>query len=221
MDLGRYLVRELGIEDGVDTLGRWMAHHLAELIDHAENAETVTGRAKARKQAVATILKVWEHRKSLPGKAYPLTPYEDVMAVLARLHPGNNPFRYPSLGTGARKEQLAADLFDNLTRLVIALLLMKLSPAIWSTKLDATVIKALNKQEQYILVSLNQWGGLLISTDENGHRPRRHKKLSPPAEVNLDEVASQLIDNIMESLVELRRENQAPHSEPHVSSTLS
>jgi hypothetical protein len=34
-------VRELGFEDGVDTLGRWMAHHLAELIDKAENGATV------------------------------------------------------------------------------------------------------------------------------------------------------------------------------------
>jgi hypothetical protein len=62
LGLGRHLVRELGFEDGVDTLGRWMAHHLAELIDKAENGVCATERVEARKSATETILKVWEHR---------------------------------------------------------------------------------------------------------------------------------------------------------------
>ena len=39
LDLGRALVDELGLDPGVDTLGRWMAHHIAELIEEAETAK--------------------------------------------------------------------------------------------------------------------------------------------------------------------------------------
>ena len=43
-ELGQHLVRELGFEDRGETLGRWMAHHLAELLDQAENAKTAAER---------------------------------------------------------------------------------------------------------------------------------------------------------------------------------
>ena len=85
--LGRHLVRELGFDDQRDTLGRWMAHHLAELINKAENGATGTERVRARKNATETILKIWEHRASLPGNAYPLAPYKDILKVLDRLRP--------------------------------------------------------------------------------------------------------------------------------------
>ena len=58
LELGRHLVRELGFEDGVDTLGRWMSHHVAELIDKAENGVTAAERVRARKLATETILKL-------------------------------------------------------------------------------------------------------------------------------------------------------------------
>ena len=34
--LGRRIVDELGLEKGVDTLARWMAHYIAELIEKVE-----------------------------------------------------------------------------------------------------------------------------------------------------------------------------------------
>jgi hypothetical protein len=50
--LGRHLVAELQLEQSVDTLGRWLAHHVAELIARAEAAEDATGRASALTDAV-------------------------------------------------------------------------------------------------------------------------------------------------------------------------
>lgn len=82
LGLGRHLVRELGFEDGVDTLGRWMAYHLAELIDQAENGVTAAERSRARENATEVIVKLWEHRASLPGKAYPLAPFKEVLRIL-------------------------------------------------------------------------------------------------------------------------------------------
>ena len=37
--LGARIVRELELEPSVDTLGRWMAHHLAEVMQEVESAE--------------------------------------------------------------------------------------------------------------------------------------------------------------------------------------
>ena len=93
LGLGRHLVRELDFDDG-DTLGRWMAHHLAELIHEAENGANGEIRSKVRKEATETILNIWRHRASLPGKAYPLALYKDVLQVLGRLRPTENPFPY-------------------------------------------------------------------------------------------------------------------------------
>ena len=43
INLGKSMVEELGLDPGVDTLARWMAHYVAEQIAIAENA---TGDAK-------------------------------------------------------------------------------------------------------------------------------------------------------------------------------
>ena len=89
LGLGQHLVRELGFEDSVDTLGRWMAHHVAELMDKAKNGPTKTERLTGGKDAVATILKIWKHRAFLPGVSYPLAKYPI-------------PYRYLAPGVGSK-----------------------------------------------------------------------------------------------------------------------
>ena len=44
VQLGKKLVEELALNNSVDTLGRWMAHHIAELIYDAENTTDDTVR---------------------------------------------------------------------------------------------------------------------------------------------------------------------------------
>jgi hypothetical protein len=207
LELGRHLVRELSYEDERDTLGRWMAHHLAELIDRAENGATATERLRARKNATETILKIWEYRASLPLNAYPLAPYKDVLKVLDRLRLNGNPFRHFGPPAETIRERLAGDLFDSLSRLIIALLLMKLSPEDESAKMDAAAIEALSETEQHVLRALQQWGELFTPTNENTERTRKSKK-GAAAKVNLDDAAIRLIDNITNTLVELRSELQ-------------
>ena len=208
LGLGRHLVCELGFEDGVDTLGRWMAHHLAELISEAENGSTAVRRTKARKEAVATILKIWDHRTSLPGKAYPLAPYRDVLRVIDRLQPDSNPFRYFGRHADNKKEQLAADLFDGLSRLIIALLLMKIASGEKSVEAHTSATEALSETEQHVLTALQQWGDLFESTANSAGRGRKSKKGRDRAKVNLGEAAIRFVDSITATLVELRSELQ-------------
>jgi hypothetical protein len=205
-------VRELGYEDQRDTLGRWMAHHLAELIDKAENGATATERLRARKNAMETTLKIWERRASLPGNAYPLAPYKDILKVLDRLRPGDNPFRYFG-PPETKREQLAADLFDGLSRLIIALWLMKLPPEEGATKVDTAAIEALSETERHVLTALQQWSELFVSTPKGSGRTRRGKK-GEVAKVNLDAAAVSLIESITTTLVELRSELQEAGGQP-------
>lgn len=204
LELGRYLVRELEFEDGVDTLGRWMAHHVAELIDRAENAPTETERLAARRDATETILKIWEHRASLPGGAYPLKAYQDAIGFLERLQPDRNPFVYFRRRHPESKDQIAADLFDSFSRLVIALLIMEIQSSAEFQTPEAAAIESLGEAEQHILRSLQQWSQMLIPVDQQLFSVEETE--SDPAEVNLNEAGVRIIDRISADLMLLREE---------------
>jgi len=208
LGLGRHLVRELGFEDGVDTLGRWMAHYLAELIGEAESGSTAVKRTKAHKEAVETILKIWDHRTSLPGKAYPLTQYKDVLKGIDRLQPDSNLLGYFGRYADNKRDQLAADLFNGFSRLIIALLLMKIAPGEKSVDVDPTVIEALSDKEMQVLTALQEWDKLFELTSKDTGRGRKSKKGSDRTKINLGEAAIRLVDSITATLVELRSELQ-------------
>ena len=211
LGLGQHLVRELDFENGADTLGRWMAHHLAALMDEAENGATAAVRSKARKDATETIIKIWEHRTSLPGKAYPLAPYKDALLVLERLRPTENPFSYFGRHGDSKRDQLSADLFDNLTRLVIALLLMKISAKDRDTNVDTAAFTALSETEVYLLTTIQQWGELFEPITKNSKRSGKSKEGINVVKVDLDEAAIKLIErmsiNFIDLLAELNHEN--------------
>ena len=61
--LGKKIVDELGLDQSVDTLGRWMAHDLAEKM---KDAEAATGGAREQKisECSDAILKLWAHLDS-------------------------------------------------------------------------------------------------------------------------------------------------------------
>lgn len=183
-----------------------MAHHLAELIHVAENGATLEERSKAQADATETILRIWEHRTILPGKAYPLAAYQAVLQVLERLRPDDNPFKYFGNHLEARREQYAAIIFDNLTRLIIALLLKRVPTDSGATDEVKVPVEALDETEQRIFQALQYWAELFNSADQKSTRAPRRRKSRSQSPVNLDEVAVQLIDNITETLSVLRSE---------------
>ncbi len=54
--MGDHIVQRLGLEKSVDTLGRWMAHRITELIERA-------GDERAKREATDLILRCWERRR--------------------------------------------------------------------------------------------------------------------------------------------------------------
>lgn len=93
MDLGRALVEELGPDRDVDTLSRWMAHYIAELIEAVESANDEDRPAKLAKCADA-ILKLWEHRHLLPDGKRPFEDWEPILKTLESLDPADDTPRY-------------------------------------------------------------------------------------------------------------------------------
>lgn len=182
-----------------------MAHYIAELIDRTEQASSVNERRRAQRSAAFVILRLWQHRATLPGrKIYPLRPYAAVLQMIERLQPRDNPFVLLQLRDERQVEQLASAVFDNLTRLVIALLLMNVPDEVGSDEVNPVAFEALDIEEQQIVTTIYQWSAL-FSPDLN--RPRRKKKQQTTREterVDLTQAATELIDQAMESLNELR-----------------
>ena len=93
LELGKRIVNELGMDDSVDTLGRWMAHHIAELIQAAESAE-VEDRPGRLAQCTDGILALWKHRSHLPNGKRPLEDFEPILRALESLDPSDDRPRY-------------------------------------------------------------------------------------------------------------------------------
>jgi hypothetical protein len=200
--LGQHLVRELNVDDRGDTLGRWMAHYIAELIAEVEKSTSKKERLAAQQRAMAAILRIWEHRESLPGYAYPLAKYDGLLSVLDRLRPDNNPFRFNQMRE-SKSDQAAAILFDHLTRLVMALLFMKID----SLKLpmsDAVAIDALDDDEKNVLNSFYAWVNFFAPAMKSS-RGRAHQKTEATREIDVRQVALELLIRIEKETAELRQ----------------
>lgn len=93
LELGRKLTKELGLDQSVDTLGRWMAHYIAELIENAENASS-DERPMKMQVCCDAILNFWKHRNMLPNGKRPFEELEPLLRTLESLDPEDDTPRY-------------------------------------------------------------------------------------------------------------------------------
>ena len=87
--LGKKIVSELEMESSVDTLGRWMACHVAELIQQTEDASGAEAMEKSA-QVREAIVTLWNHRESLPICKKPFESLDQVVSTLKSLNPDNH-----------------------------------------------------------------------------------------------------------------------------------
>jgi hypothetical protein len=85
--------------DDHDIVGQWMAHHLAELVQAAQDDTTAT--VEQRQQIIETILTVWSHRSDYPRPA-PLQEFDSIIAALDRLG-DDSPWRFSRLFDPAKR----------------------------------------------------------------------------------------------------------------------
>lgn len=86
LELGKRLTKELGLDQSADTLGRWMAHYIAELIYNAENASP-DEQPMTMKACYEAILNLWQHRHALPDGKRPLEELEPLLRAIESLDP--------------------------------------------------------------------------------------------------------------------------------------
>jgi len=93
LEIGRALIKELALELGDDTLCRWMAHYIAELIEGTETA-TEADRSEKLTKCAETILALWKHRYELPNGKRPFEDFEPIFRAIESLDPDNDTPRY-------------------------------------------------------------------------------------------------------------------------------
>jgi hypothetical protein len=91
--LGKLLVEELRLDNSVDTLGRWMAHHVAELIHVAKTADLAT-KSEAEDRCREAVLSLWKHISDFKLGDGPLANADPLIAALKALDPDNTDFFY-------------------------------------------------------------------------------------------------------------------------------
>jgi hypothetical protein len=159
--LGSHLTDELGFSDLNDTLGRWMAHYLAELIDKAAIAPEGPLKEVAQASVAKEILAVWNHRSALPGNAYPLARYKDIINGMQLLVPGGSPWERPVQGSRIAQ---AGEAYEQLRHLSIACLFADHFAEIPN---DASMVGAhLDPQEKQLLEFFTKWAESVNSQRE-------------------------------------------------------
>lgn len=134
--MGELLVNKLGPEPSVDTLGRWMAHYIAEQMMKATNLEGID-KENAEKACFDNILNLWQHRWSLPSGTRPFEDFEPILRLIEKLNPERErTFYYHQLPNNGRDRQnnentnewiKAAEQIDKAARICIAYALDQLA----------------------------------------------------------------------------------------------
>ncbi len=123
--LGEKLVEELELSSSNDTLGKWMSHHLAELLTRVEHADNAEEKKTAEKECTELILQVWSHRAALPLGRIPLESFNAIASSIHKLHKDTKCYYHDPLSTrgeisGAVQEWLSlVDEFEALAHKVI------------------------------------------------------------------------------------------------------
>jgi hypothetical protein len=85
--LGRRLVEALREDGRDDPISAWMAHHIAGLMVTAESTTSAAERTESQARCMDAILKLWDHRGTLPGKARPFGKAQAALDFFAKLDP--------------------------------------------------------------------------------------------------------------------------------------
>ena len=200
-----------------------MTHHLAEVMQEAENAEE-GDKELARERAVELILKIWSHKKSLPNGAYPLNDLETVMSVVGRLSPEASPYR--SHGSD-ETEKLLANIFDGL-RLVVAHGVILISETRSIPDEIDTAAPFLDKDERqfievvegwidYVNTGVRQPPLVIFSEDEKADRVSKLAEMAKLDKLDPESrsrrIFSREIDGLIEALSDLKLKLSAKNRE--------
>jgi hypothetical protein len=88
--MGEKLVAELKRSESTDTLARWMAHYVAELMLRAKHAP-LPKREEAEQSCARAILDLWAQAQFFPAKRTAFDSVDRVIECIDSLHPDGGP----------------------------------------------------------------------------------------------------------------------------------
>lgn len=151
--LGQHLVRELGLSDSTDTLGRWLAHEIAEAMTAVAQASTARQRATARREAIHLITTLWEHRDKLPGRTYPIAPFREILAAISLFTEDESRVWWGY----RRKDPAEAMVFRAFSKLMPCLLLLHAPDVDEVPGPGSAAYEHLEQDERAILDAVRDW----------------------------------------------------------------
>lgn len=102
LELGKLMVKELSLEP-TDTLGRWMVHHISELITEVEKSSS-SQKQEAEERCRNAILALWKHIDVFPRNHRPLENIEPLIATIEALSPEKKAYFFQSEAMAMIKE---------------------------------------------------------------------------------------------------------------------
>lgn len=108
LKLGELLVKELDFDQSVDTLGRWMAHHVSDLMTDVKNSK---GRKKqeAEEKCREAILALWKHIDVFRKRPRLLEETELLFETISKLNPDKTSNFYSFLTNAEIKKSSASE----------------------------------------------------------------------------------------------------------------
>lgn len=199
MALGHHLSTELGFAGSCDTAGKWMSHHLAELIDKAEHEKDPKVKLEYQNKAAELILKIWTQRTSLKGDCYPLSKYKDILNALSILSTETNVWNNHRVG---KFESLAADSFSMIQDLYRGLIFAEYS-GLKANKAKQVPASVLSEDELEIYTFLESW-----AEKEYDFRTikEEHEELTDDVQAKMS--ICNLIDDLTKKLSQIKEDIQ-------------
>jgi hypothetical protein len=149
ISLGKHLAEELERGEHPDTLSRWMAHYIAQLITEAENSTGIKKKA-IEKECFNTILKLWEYKSSFPDGKKPFERFEVIFKTLEKLSPDNrNMFFYEN-----QQENIPDD--DIIKQLMKAIQIIDEAARVWIEYIlkDAAELASDEKIKKWLTIAI-------------------------------------------------------------------
>ncbi|SHM92279.1 hypothetical protein SAMN05216524_104126 [Mucilaginibacter sp. OK098] len=134
-------MKELELENSVDTLGRWMAHYVAEKIAAAKKAEGIDKPA-AESECAKAVLDLWNHRWTMQYRHQPLKDFTRLLELLRQIDPETfDPYYFRFAAEKKKVEDnvwlVAAYDIDKAARVCLKYMLTKAAEAVSSTDTKA------------------------------------------------------------------------------------
>ena len=199
MALGKQIVSELGLEPGVDTLSKWMAHHIAELIADVESQTDPEVKRNKETQAAESISKLWQHRSKYDNRINPLHDLKPILQVIQTLDPNRNVW---ITNFGGPDGNAFAQVYDALRRLVILMIVRKSGE---TPRAGTSTSSHQDADELLITASINAWlddnqKAQLAQLSETKPMGKARQPKDEPQADDPDALAKSLIDHARKAL---------------------